>query len=263
MRPLIAVTAVAVAGWIVTTGAASQPTRDHGAAKAGMAPLVFGIYPGGAAGTVGPSGPVKPEDPAKRLSALRSLRPAGRPFVVRLYAAYSGRGAESAASQLFSQLHDYTSAGLDIELVLTYRPPGGRRDVAGFAAFVRDAVRTLGSNRRFVSLQVTNEANVGSAPSVADGSYAGARDALLQGVIAAKQEIRDGGFNQLKVGFNWAALTGGGDHAFWTYLGRHGGRRFTSGARLGWGRCVPGNLGDAAALAEPASRHGRASLTTR
>jgi hypothetical protein len=89
-------------------------------------------------------------------------------------------------------------------------------------------VRTLGSNRRFVSLQVTNEANVGGAPNVADGSYAGARDALLRGVIAAKQEARKYGFGQIKVGFNWAGLTGGGDRAFWTYLGRHGGRSFTS-----------------------------------
>jgi len=193
-----------------------------------MAPLVFGIYPGGAAGIVGPSGPVKPEDPAKRLAAVRSLQPRGRPFVVRLYAAYSGPGAAPAEDQLGSQVHDYTSAGLDIELVLTYRPPGGGPDVGGFVAFVRNTVRTLGSNRRFVSLQVTNEANVGGAPNVADGSYAGARDALLRGVIAAKQEARKYGFGQIKVGFNWAGLTGGGDRVFWTYLGRHGGRSFTS-----------------------------------
>ena len=41
-------------------------------------PLVFGIYPGGAAGTVGPAGQLQPEDPVKRLAALEQLRPPGR-----------------------------------------------------------------------------------------------------------------------------------------------------------------------------------------
>src|SRR5205814_9339550 len=117
-----------------------------------------------------------------------------------------------------SQLHDYVSAGLEVELVLTYRPANAGPDVGGFVAFVRNTVRTLGSNRRFVSLQITNEANVGGAPNVADGYYAGALDALLRGVIAAKQEVRNRGFEQIKVGFNWAGLTGAGDRAFWTFL---------------------------------------------
>ncbi len=228
----MAMTAVAVAGWILTTGAAGQPQHDRPAAKAGIAPLVFGIYPGGAAGVLGPSGQVKPDDPAKRLAALRRLRPAGRPFVVRLYAAYYGPGGEPAGAQLAPQLHDYTSAGLNIELVLTYRPQGRGPDVGGFVGFVRNTVRALGSNRRLVSLQVTNETNVGEAPNVADGYYAGAKDALIRGVIAAKQEARGDGFKQIKVGFNWAALTGAGDRAFWTYLGRHGGRSFV--AALDW-----------------------------
>jgi hypothetical protein len=193
-----------------------------------VAPFVFGIYPGGAAGTVGSSGQVKPDDPDKRLAALRRLRPAGRRFVVRLYAAYSGPGTQSAAAQLGRQMHDYASADLNIELALTYRPPGGGPDVGGFVAFVRNTVRTLGSNRRLVSLQVTNEANVGGAPNVADGYYAGAKDALLRGIVGAKQEARDHGFKQVKIGFNWASLTSGGDRQFWTYLGRHGGRGFVT-----------------------------------
>src|SRR5439155_8162188 len=143
---------------------------------------------------------------------------------VRLYASYSGHGAESAADELGSQLHDYVSAGLEVELVLTYRPANAGPDVGGFVAFVRNTVRTLGSNRRFVSLQITNEANVGGAPTVADGNYAGALDALRRGVIAAKQEVRNRGFVQIKLGFNWGGLTRGTGRAFWPYLGRPGGR---------------------------------------
>jgi hypothetical protein len=66
--------------------------------KAPAAPrLVFGIYPGGTAGTVGPSGPVAPENPGLRMAALEQLRPAGRPFVLHLYASYTGAGGWSAA----------------------------------------------------------------------------------------------------------------------------------------------------------------------
>jgi hypothetical protein len=197
-------------------------------------PLVFGIYPGGAAGTVGPSAPVKPEDPAKRLAALQRLRSAREPFVVRLYVAYNGPHGRSAAQQVGREVADYTRAGLDVELVLTYRPRTGGpgADVRRFADFASAAARWLGRNRRFVSLQVTNEANVGGAPDVADGSYAGAEDALIAGVLAAKQEVRRRGFTQLKVGFNWAYASEMSDRHFWSHLGSHGGRAFR--AALDW-----------------------------
>ena len=53
-------------------------------------PLVLGVYPGGAAGTVGPAGQVRPEVPELRLQALQTLRDGARPFVVHLYDAYVG-----------------------------------------------------------------------------------------------------------------------------------------------------------------------------
>jgi hypothetical protein len=191
-------------------------------------PLVFGIYPGGAAGTVGPSGPVKPEDPALRLSALERLRPSGRPFVLHLYVGYSGAGGYSAEQQIGAQIAAYGRAGFQTELVLCYRPTdgGSAADVSGFVQFVRKTVDTMGSDRGLVSLQVTDEANQGGSPNTSDGSYLGAPDALIDGVIAAKVEIRKDGRNRIKVGFNWADSADGPARAFWQYLGRHGGRRF-------------------------------------
>jgi hypothetical protein len=178
---------------------------------------------------VGPSGPIKPENPVKRLAALEALRPSGRAFVLHLYAGYTGPKGRSAAGQLARQMAQYTRAGFRVEPVLTYRPAdgGSRSDVAGFVRFTRAAVRAFGHDRSFVSTQVTNEANVGGAPNAADGYYAGARDALIRGVIAAKAEIRADGFNRVKVGFNWAYATDSGESAFWKYLAR-GGRAFTS-----------------------------------
>ncbi|HEY3729523.1 MAG TPA: hypothetical protein VGL51_20260 [Solirubrobacteraceae bacterium] len=189
-------------------------------------PLTFGIYPGGAAGTVGPSGQLKPEDPAKRLQALEELRPASVPFVLHLYASYTGPRGWSAAQQLGQQIAQYTGAGFEIELVLTYRPDGGgsAADVSGFVDFVHAALSSFGANRRFVALQVTNEANISGAPNAADGYYAGAQDALIAGVIAAKQQILASGYGQVKVGFNWAYSNG--DSGFWRQLGAQGGASF-------------------------------------
>ncbi len=197
-------------------------------AAASVPPLVFGIYPGGPAGTVGPGGTVKPEDPAKRLAALEQLRPPGRPFVLRLYAEYSGSGGWTAAQQVGEQIEQYAAAGFQTELVLTYRPAGGdpAAEVTGFVGFVRNTVQAFASTPGFISLQVTNEANVGNAPNAADGSFAGAKDALIAGVIAAKQEARADGLGQLKIGFNWAQAGDAPAPAFWRYLGRHGGPAF-------------------------------------
>jgi hypothetical protein len=191
-------------------------------------PLVFGIYPGGGAGTVGPGRPTAPENTSKRLAALQHLRAPGRPFVVHIYATYSGPGSISPAEQVGQDIAQYTAAGFRVELVLTYRPSDKNpaRDVSGFVEFVRSAVREFGSSPRFVSLQVTNEANVRNAPNAADGYYVGAEDALLQGVIAAKMEARKDRFAQVAVGFNWAYSLDRGETVFWRRLGQRGGAAF-------------------------------------
>jgi hypothetical protein len=243
---------------VVHHALASVP-RGQQASAPTSAPLSFGIYPGGAAGTVGPSGPIKPEDPAKRLAALEALRAPGRPFVLHLYAGYTGLAGWSVADQLGKQISQYTAAGFQVEPVLTYRPAdgGSQSDVAGFVSFTRAAVRAFGANPGFVSLQVTNEANLGGAPNASDGYYAGAKDALIQGVIAAKAETRADGFNQVKVGFNWAYATDSAETSFWKYLAK-GGRAFTNSldwvgldAYPGtWGPAIGGDLagGTVAAL---------------
>jgi hypothetical protein len=204
----------------------AKPNGRQGRATSSR--LIFGIYPGGGAGTVGASGVTTPEDPAKRLAALRQLQAPGRPFVVHIYAGYSGPGSSSPVGQVGRDIAAYTQAGFEVELVLTYRPldRNANADVAGFAAFVRSAVRSFGSNPRFVSLQVTNEANIRNAPNAADGYYAGVQDALVRGVIAAKSEARADGFRQVNVGFNWAYANDRSEAAFWRNLAARGGNAF-------------------------------------
>jgi hypothetical protein len=164
-----------------------------------------------------------PEDPTLRMAALEQLRAPGRPFVLHVYASYTGANGWSAAQQVGQEIAQYGDAGFQTELVVCYRPAdgGSPADVGGFVEFVREAVRALGPVPGFVSLQVTNEADQGGSPNTSDGYYAGAKDALIDGVIAAKGEIRQDGFGQVKVGFNWACATDGGERGFWRYLGSH------------------------------------------
>lgn len=232
----------------------------------GAPPLVFGIYPGGAAGTVGPSGAVAPEDPEKRLAALEQLRAPARPFVLHLYASYSGLGGAPAAQQVGQQIADYGAAGFLTELVLTYRPVdgGSPADVGGFVSFVRSTVRSLGPDGGLVSLQVTNEANVTGAPNASDGYYAGAKDALIEGVIAAKDEARRGGFAQLRVGFNWAYATGPSEQAFWRYFAQRGGSAFVGSLDWVGLDAYPGTWGPPLGAGDPstATRHFMDSVLT-
>jgi hypothetical protein len=213
------------------------------------APILFGIYPGGGAGTVGPSGRTVPEDPAARLQALERLR-GDRPFVLHLYDAYTRPAdADAVPEGLGAEISGYADAGFQVELVLRYRPAAAEGDVDGFADFVRARVRQL-AGRGVRSLQVTNEVNVPGAPDAADGAYPGAADALVRGVIAASSEAGQGA--RLKVGFNWAYQRGRNESAFFSRLGAVGGRPFARAvdwvgidAYPGtWGpKLAPGDLG--------------------
>src|SRR4051812_47857516 len=197
--------------------------------------LRFGITPGVQTGQLGtgPQPPRTPEDPARQLAALHDLVPPGRPFVLRLHRFFWSEG--EPAVQRFLELADrYTRAGYLVELQLRYHPtPAQEGDIPAWTAYVRDVVRRFGSNRRVVAIQVTNEVNLPDSPDSSDGNYEGGRDALIQGVIAAKDEARRRGYGQLAIGFNWAyRYTPQGDQSFWDYLRDHGGPGFL--AALDW-----------------------------
>ena len=196
------------------------------ASGSSQAPLRFGIYPGGPAGSVNPKAPPKPENSVRRLASLQALA-RSNPFVVRLYSAWTGNAsADDVSGWLDGQIAEYTAAGLQVELVVRYKPAGDAGPAA-FADYIRSIVRRYGSDSGFVSLQVTNEANLPGAPDAADGAFAGAAEAVVKGVIAAKDQARAEGRGQLRVGFSWAydeRPLAGVD--FWATLGRIGGRAF-------------------------------------
>jgi hypothetical protein len=195
-------------------------------------PLLFGVFPGGQAGAVfGPQQQAKPDEPSRILAALADLR-SRRPFVVHVYLNWNnGPEVPGRVRAVEEDIDRYARAGMSTEVVITYRPRErrGEADVADYVRFVRQMVGRLGHRRGLKSIQVTNEVNNSLSPDASDGAYPGARDALVQGVPAAKEEVRARGFDRLAIGFNWFYRSDpGNEDGFWTYVRDHGGPRFAT-----------------------------------
>ena len=192
-------------------------------------PLRFGITPAGEAGQLGPPAKAVPEHPERTLAALDRLRPRDRsiPFVVRLNRLFWSSG-EGGLARFLATTRRYTRQGYQVEVQLRYHPaPSREGDVFGFARWVRRVVDLFGPNPQVVGLQVTNEANFTYAPDSSDGAYQGARDALVQGVLAARDEVERTGHDQLKIGFSWFYRTDPANEGdYWEYLRTKGGPAF-------------------------------------
>ena len=88
-------------------------------------------------------------------------------------------------------------------------------------------VRRFGANPGVVALQIANEVNLTVSQDSSDGAYEGAREALVQGVIAASDEARRLGHDGLEIGFNWAYRTDpASEESFWRSLRDRGGAEF-------------------------------------
>jgi hypothetical protein len=204
--------------------------------------LQFGMYPGGSAGQVGPVGlPAHPEDAAKREAALAQLRPATsdaapRDFVVHLYRHFTADEAmEVQQKEADEAVARYTQLGYLVEYVVRYMPreEDAAKHVPQYVEFLRGMVRRYGMNPRFHSIQVTNEANFPGSQDTSDGAFEGAKDALIQGVKAVKEEATRLGHDQIEVGFNWFyRMPDNVEYPFWEYLRDVGGPSFV--AALDW-----------------------------
>lgn len=126
-----------------------------------------------------------------------------------------------------SKVTTYANQGYKVMVVLRYRPPQGYEgNVAAWRDYVRSAVDHYAAMPNVMWIQVTNEANAGGT-SDSDGYYVGARDALIQGVIAGNQEKTAHNYN-VKIGFNfYYGLGESSDNDFWSYLGANGGSAFS------------------------------------
>jgi hypothetical protein len=190
--------------------------------------LRYGIGPLPQAGQIGPApAPAVPERADATHQALADLRPADGPFVLRLNRFFWSDG--EAGFRRYLDLTDrFTSRGYLIELQVRYHPNEQQEgNIPAWEAHVREVVRRFGANRRVIALQIANEVNFNMSPDSSDGSYREARQALVSGVIAAKDEARKLGHSHLQIGFNWAyRLDPGSEQSFWQALRDRGGRAF-------------------------------------
>src|SRR4051794_23766292 len=191
-------------------------------------PVRYGINPRAVTGQIGPlPAEALPEDPAKQLAKLDELRRPGAPFPLRL-TRFFWRDGEAGFSQFLALTRQYTSHGFPVELQVRYQPSAEQEgDIDAWVEHVREVVRRFGPNRRVIGLQIANEVNLSFSPDSSDGSYQGAREALVRGVIAAKQEAARLGYNRLRIGLNWAYRTDpASETSFWQALRDRGGPDF-------------------------------------
>jgi hypothetical protein len=183
--------------------------------------FTFGIYPGGITGTeVGDAAYGPADEPAKIKAALDTLQGKARAFLVRAYRPFhDSPEARTLAKNTPEQPDQYLRNGRQLDLVVQFQSKQG--DVDAFVEFARRMVREYGSISSCI--QITEEANV--TLNGLDGMFPNVCDALVRGVIAAKEEARRQGYAQLQIGFN-ATPSFDPSHGFWQDIGARGGARF-------------------------------------
>ncbi len=163
--------------------------------------------------------PVAPEDPTKALAALDALRPPGRELVLRLNRMFWSDG-QAGLDRYAALVDGYARAGFRSELQVRYHPPAGHDgDIDGWVAYVRHAVQTFAPRRSVVGLSITNEANLPSSPNTSDGTYKNVTDAIVRGVVAAREEADRLGRPDLAIGFTYA-YRGPQDDSFFQKIGK-------------------------------------------
>lgn len=184
--------------------------------------LTFGIYPGGVAGTETGLATGPPDDPARIKDALAELQNGNKTLLVRGYIHYTGALMLSAEGDIQhpENVMQYATNGRKVDLVLCFHDPGN--DLAGWLNFIRGTVRRHGP--QLAKIQITEEPNLYTAPGSADGCRPNVRQALVQGVIAAKDEARRQGYD-FHVGFNAVPSFDPGDD-FWPDIARLGQQSF-------------------------------------
>jgi hypothetical protein len=182
--------------------------------------LRFGISPL-AAGSAGVTQvQPKPEDRSAALRELGGLRPGRRQLLLRLNRMFMSDG--EAGIQRFAGLVDgYARAGFDSELQVRYHPGAGEEgDMAVWSRYVRRAVQILGKRPSVKALTITNEVNFPVSPNTSDGNYAGALQAIVTGVVAARRELDRIGRPDVELGFSFAwRWVPTSDADFWRQLG--------------------------------------------
>ena len=169
--------------------------------------LTFGVYAGSITGDGegmlhGPA-----DNPVLIKNALDRLQGRSHVFLVRVYAWYVGTSELTNMTPLNPE--SYVSDRRKLDLVLCYRDSNG--DVEGWLEIIRVTIRRYGPY--LAVLQIAEEPNNPDASLGGDGAFPHVHEAIIRGVVAAKEEAQRHGYN-IQVGFN-AALSFDPNDTFW------------------------------------------------
>jgi hypothetical protein len=189
--------------------------------------LRFGITPLAAGSAGGMQAQPKPENPAAAQAELTRLRPGRRQLVLHLNRMFMSDG-EGGVRRYAALVDAYAAAGFDSELQVRYHPAVEQEgDMAAWAGYVKTAVRILGKRPSVKALTLTNEVNFPISSNTSDGSYAGALQAIVTGVVAARHKLDRIGRPDVELGFSFAwRWLPTSDADFWRQLGGLGTAEF-------------------------------------
>lgn len=183
--------------------------------------LVFGIYAGSGLaldsvlGTI--SGP--PDDLQQVKKSLDLLDQSSEHFLIRGYLQYIGEG--KCAGITPPHMEQYTNNnGRGLDLAICFRPKVYHED--DWTNFIRDTI--LRYKGTLVKVQITEEPNNPDTQSGGDGSSPNILEAIVSGVIAAKDEVRKQNL-KVQVGFN-AVPSFDPNNKFWENLGSMSSQEF-------------------------------------
>lgn len=181
--------------------------------------LIFGIYPGGEAGSEAGMATGSADNSGEIERCLDELQGEASPFVVRVYERFSDPDRPSRWPPRTPLNYEaYVRERRPLDLVLMFQSAAG--NVAGYLEFVRERVERHAAH--LYSVQIAEEANFTDGPDAIDGPYPNVRQALVEGVFAAKETLRRLEMRSVKVGFN-STPTFGPHAEFWSGLGSLGG----------------------------------------
>lgn len=176
-------------------------------------PFHFGIYAGSVSGTATGLA-TGPADNLERIAAaLNDLQPKDRPLFIRAYLHYRGESDWGSGQDLYSQeFRSLLGSSRKLDLVLCFHDTVG--NVPGWLDCISEAIDQYGAD--ITRLQITEEANLSFGTGAIDGDFPNVIDALAQGVVHAKRQLRLRNL-AAQVGFSTAPSFGPGAD-FWTKL---------------------------------------------
>ncbi|HEX6389477.1 MAG TPA: hypothetical protein VFZ89_08520 [Solirubrobacteraceae bacterium] len=202
----------AAGGDLCLTDPVMPPAKPPQALRFGITP-----QPAGSVGVAQQDGP--PQDEAALDRALTALHVPGKALVVHLSRLFLSDG-DAAIARTAALADRYAALGLGVEVQIRYHPAPAQT-LDDWERFVRRAARVLAQRRALVALAVVNEPNLPISPNTSDGTFAGVREAIVRGVVAAREALDGAGRTGVPVGFTFAwRWLPQNDRGFWQELGR-------------------------------------------